>query len=109
MWKLKSHLQALHGFPVCIQRLLHAGDILEDSAEFNAPADIQLVLLRATSVAQVRHMSTELVESAEKNRLEVVRLLLGAGACVDWKDVHGYTALMRSSALGHVEVVRLRG
>ena len=107
VWSLKSHLQALHGFPVCIQRLLHAGNILENSAELNAPADIQLVLLHATSIAQVRRMSIELVQSAEKNRLEVVRLLLGAGASVDWKDVHGYTALMRSSALGHVEVVRL--
>jgi len=49
---------------------------------------------------------TALQKAAENGRLEIVKLLLAAGAEVEKKNVVGDTALMLASRWGHAEIVK---
>ena len=53
------------------------------------------------------HGATALILAAQSGHVEVVRLLLEAGADKDVADDDGATALMEAAYRGHVEVVRL--
>ena len=104
---LKSTLRRLHGFPICMQQLLHNGNSLDDSTQLGASSDmsIQLVLSAPSSAKQPRE---ELLEACEMGNLQVTRLLLEAGAHKDDEEANtGYTALMCAASHGHEEIVRL--
>ena len=45
--------------------------------------------------------------AAEKGRIDVVRLLLDAGADVDQREGSDWTALFSAASEGHLEVVEL--
>ena len=104
---LKASLRSLHGFPMCMQQLLHNGNGLDNSTELNAPIDLQLVLLVPCSEAQQYEAAAELAESCDKGDLKVARLLLEAGSDKDLRRCGGTTALMRAAENGHVEMARL--
>ncbi|KAI2492666.1 serine/threonine kinase [Fragilaria crotonensis] len=53
-----------------------------------------------------RDLSVDLVRKARDGNLDKVRDLLKSGANVNAKDEYGYTALIRASMFGHLEVVR---
>ena len=111
MTDVKHHLRALHGCPVCLQELLRADSLLENSALLDGPADLQLVVLSVLRPDQMLEAANELVEyAAETGHVEVAMALLGAGADKNMQsDVleSGLTALMRASSNGHTEIVRL--
>ena len=51
---LKNALLRLHGFPMCMQEVLHNSKSLDNSTKLDAPIDLQLVILAlSTEVLQV--------------------------------------------------------
>ncbi|CAE7218060.1 ANKRD17 [Symbiodinium natans] len=80
---LKQHLRALHGFPICIQQLLHDGHCLEDGCKLEAPMDLQLVLLTVSNT-QGGQAEAELGLAAIQGHVEVARFLLAAGP--EWSE-----------------------
>ena len=98
---LKHHLQALYGFPVFLQQLLHECHVLGDDAKLDALSELQIVLRHVNSCAQRRSVSEMLIEAAGCNRVGVARFLLEVGADI------GRSALRCASDNGHVEVVSL--
>ena len=61
---LKKILRKLHGFPMCIQKLLHDGKALDSSTKLENPIDMQLVLLSLSSLAQQEEAANELTAYA---------------------------------------------
>ena len=105
---LKRHLRTWHGYPVCLQELLQAEGLLENSAPLDGPVDVQLVVLSILKPDRMAEAANELVEyAAETGHVEVARALLEAGADKDFLSSSGMTALMQASSKGHLEVVRL--
>ena len=132
---LKLHLRHLHGFPICLQELLHCSTRLLDAMLLDAPLEVQLYLKASGGQKEVEEelryaVGNGLAEAvrlllkagADKNvtagdgitalmcacgsgHTEVARLLMEAGAHLDLKDADGQTALMFASAQGHVEAV----
>ena len=80
MLSLKRLLRRSYHFPVCLQQLLHGVSCLDNMAQLEAPADLQLVLLRVSSAAQRRDSLCELVDyAALHGHVEVARFLVEAG------------------------------
>ena len=107
VWDVKAELRSLHGFPLCMQQLLHRGQILDNSTTLDGPIDLQLVLLRLSSKVQQIEAANELVTICMQGNLEIARLLLEAGANKDAHDRKGNTALTLAAENGHVEVTQL--
>ena len=101
---LKRHLRKLYGFPACIQQLVREGSRMNDDATLEEPIDVQVVLLPASNASGVEE---EFLEAAEEGHVEVVRMLLEAGADKDLEDIDSKTALIYASDKGHGQVVRL--
>ena len=93
-------------FPECILQLVKDSSRLDDAAGINAPTDVQLVLLPASSVAEEK-VADELVCASSTGKVETVRLLLAAGVDVDVKNRFGDTALICASGYDRREVARL--
>ena len=104
---LKASLRSLHGFPMCVQRVLHNGNSLDNSTKLDVPIGLQLVLLAFSTEEQQAEAAKELAESCGKGDLKVARLLLEAGASKNAEDGEGNTVLMLAAQSGHVEIVRL--
>ena len=102
---LKALLRSLHGFPMCIQKLLHKGNSLDNSTKLDAPIHLQLVLLSAE--VQQLEAAKELAESCRKGDPKVVRLLLEPGASKNAEDDKGDTPLRLTARNGHVEIAQL--
>ena len=75
---LKASLRSLHGFPRCMQQLLHNGNSLDNSTKIYAPMDLQVVLLAILDDAQQPQAAKELAESCESSDFKVARLLFGS-------------------------------
>ena len=103
---LKRHLRLCCDFPECILQLVKDSSRLDDAVELNAPTDVQLVLLPASSVAEGK-VADELIGASSTGKVETVRMLLAAGAHVDLKNRFGDTALICASGYGRREVARL--
>ena len=100
---LKLYLRDLHGFPFCLQQLLHNNSILDDSSKPEGPAEIQLVLLQVKSKSERHSMAcAELLEicTAQTDLPKTARLLLKAGVDVNLCDKRGGTPLMHAAAKG---------
>ena len=105
---LRHHLCKLHGYPMCIQRLLHEGCSLSDSMKLDGGMEIQLVLVSISTPEQHREATAELVACASwPGGMETARLLLNAGVDSDMCDEDGNTALARAAETGHARMVRL--
>ena len=139
---LKDSLRRLHGFPMCMQRLLHNGIRLNNRTKIDPPLDLQLILVAPSTDAEqleaekelasicnqgdvettkmllkagvnidsqngTCRRSTALMIAAEQGRVEVVQLLLGAGADKDMVNIEGETALTLAAANGRLRVARL--
>ena len=104
---LKASLRSLHGFPLCMQQLLHNGNGLDDSTKLDAPIDLQLVLLTLSAAAQQCDAVNELCKSCFGGHLNIVRLLLEAGADTNVRDREARTPLILAARNGHVEIARL--
>ena len=104
---LKASLRSLHGFPKCMQQLLHNGNSLDNSTKLDAPINLQLVLRRPSKEAQRQEAATELVASCAQGDLEAARMLVEAGADKNAEDHEGKPALMLAAENGHMEIVRL--
>eukprot|EP00439_Symbiodinium_sp_Y106_P023855 s1984_g2.t3 len=119
------------------QRLLHHGENLEDIALLHSPMDLDLVLLPFADLPEscmdelcnaasegwlakverllqlpqdpdfCRWSLTPLRLASCNGHVEIVRLLLEAGADKDLADNDGYTPLISASSRGHVEIARL--
>ena len=63
LYALKHRLREQHGFPVCLQSLLHDGMKLEDHLELKAPMDMQLLLLSVPG-ANLFEVTEELMDAA---------------------------------------------
>ena len=107
VWDLKSSLRKLHGFPICMQQLLHDGCSLDDVAVLDAPIDILLVLKAPSTDAQHLALAKELAETCKQGDLQAAQSLLQAGANKDLPDDYGNTALMFAVMGGHREIARL--
>eukprot|EP00439_Symbiodinium_sp_Y106_P036751 s681_g4.t1 len=102
---VKRRLRDLYDFPVCLQQLLHNGNLLSDDAELIASMSLQLGLL--TIAGHSGLAAAEMADAAALNRAILVRWLLEAGVDKDCRDHAGMTAVMVASANGHLEVVRV--
>ena len=101
---VKSALRGLHSFPVCMQRLLHNDNVLDNFTQLDASIDLQFVLVAPSTPAQQLEAAEELAESCDRGHLKVSRLLLEAGADTDWENEMGFTGLMRAAENGHTEI-----
>ena len=101
---LKASLRSLHGFPMCMQQLLHKGNSLDNSTKLDVTMDLQIVLRAPESE---REAELELLEACSQGYLKIASLLLEAGANKNAKADEGKTALMLAAEKGHVEIARL--
>lgn len=68
---------------------------------------VQTALAETKDVNQVGHEGrTPLIEAAALGRVDVIRLLLKAGAEPGWKDDADETAILKAGANGYPEAVR---
>ena len=121
---LKQRLRTLLRLPLALQRLVHNGAVLDDSATLDSLFDVQLVLLPVhdeLSLAEWMDVDEAFHESAKQGHVETVRMLLAAGVEASARvSVHraenkrgraddGYKtyALYEASSSGSAEVVRL--
>ncbi|CAE7622213.1 unnamed protein product [Symbiodinium sp. CCMP2456] len=131
---LKQDVQRCCGFPRFRQAFMHEGTILDDGAKLVTPGDAQVVLLSFAPAPQEDMLTfviavqnghvhdveeilrrpqdpnrprTALVHASTRGHVEVVGLLLEAGADKDGTDIDRTTGLQHASGRGHAEVVRL--
>ena len=62
----KDHLCKLHGFPVCTQRLVHDGCILDDATRVDKPIDVQLVLESISAPYVTLQLANALISEARR-------------------------------------------
>ena len=103
---LKAALRSLHGFPICMQQLMHNGNILHNPTKIDVPIDLRLVLPLSTEGQQL-DAANELAEACFQGDVTTTRLLLEAGANKNATDQHGIPALVLAVENGHVEISRL--
>ena len=103
--RLKRELHSLHGLPLCLQQLVTDGHALDDATELNAPSDVQLVLLTASSASQKR-IANQLVDASCKGKVETLRFLFQARADMNSFNRSGDTALTGAAQFGQLEVLR---
>ena len=84
---LKASLRSRHGFPLCMQELLHNGKSLINSTKLDAPIDLQLILLALSTEVQQDEAAKELTAACVQGDLEIARQLLEAGADKNAKDL----------------------
>ena len=123
---LKQKLLNLYGFPVFLQRLLHwgnrlsnstmleslqGGNSLDDSVQSDvpdAPIHLQLILLTASTAAELKETNVMFREACRCGKLETAQVLLTAGANKDWQDDHSSrTPLMEAACEGHTQIAEL--
>ena len=103
---LKGFLRILHGFPLCMQRLLYKGQLLHNWIELTAPIDVQLILQPLSTDLQQHTAAQELVTFACKHgKLQMAQMLVEAGA--HRYGLAGNAALLCAAENGHVEIVQL--
>ena len=106
--ELKALLRSLHGFPTCMQKLLHNGNTMDNSTKLDAPIGLQLVLLTLSTAVQQIEAAEELTAACVQGDLKIARLLLEAGVDKNARNAKSSsTALMLAAANGHVEIARL--
>jgi len=123
--------------PSCRQSFLHDGHSLEDAVRLETPMDLQILIVDFTKddswtklwaatmngdVAQAEALlqlpidpsltpnragTTPLMMASGGGYVDIVQLLLEAGASIDHRNRYGHTALMDSARFGHVPVVQL--
>ena len=101
---LKASLRSLHGFPKCMQQLMHNGNILHNRTKIDVPIDLHLVLLQLSTEELRLEAAKELAEACCHGYLTTTRLLLEAGANKNAEDQHGIPALVLAVENGHVEI-----
>lgn len=107
---LKSRLRELHGFPLCLQRLVKDGQVLDDSLQLEEPWDLQLLLASLTPEKQVEARSELRDFAASTGNVDVAQFLLNAGVCEMDTDTEmpAITAsLIRAAECGHTAVAML--
>ena len=108
---LKQKLCILHGFPVCLQKLLHEGHSLDDSAKLETLQDtcihLQLVLGTPSTAVELEETCQVFRVACRCGNLEAAQMLLQAGAQKDMRDEKLMTALMDAAFKGHTEIVQL--
>ena len=122
---LKRKLLNLYGFPVFLQRLLHWGNRLNNSTKLeslqggnslddsvqsdvpNAPIQLQLILLTASTAAELKETNVMFREACRCGKLETAQWLLNYVANMDWQDDSGRTALMEAACQGHAQIAEL--
>ena len=103
---LKFELRAVHGFPFCMQQLLHRSQILEDSTKLDACMDLQLVL-RPLPAYQYLKASYEFDDACKSGLMKVARFLLQAGMDKNNTWQRDRTGLMQAARGNHVEIVQM--
>ena len=121
---LKRELRKMHGFPVCLQQLLHKGsrldnstkrDVLQDTNSLgnssqldalDASIHLQLVLATASTAAQLKETTVGFHVACWRGELEVAQLLLHASADKDSQDQSGRTALMQAARKDRTEITQ---
>ena len=105
---LKASLRSQHGLPMCMQKVLLQGNSLENATKLDAPVDLQLILLSTLSTEEEQvEAAEELAKACAQGDVQIVRLLLEAGADKNAEDPSGNTALMLAAENSHVEIGRL--
>ena len=106
---LKRSLRSLHGFPLCMQQLLHDGNTLDNTTQLDAAMDLQLVLLPLATADQKFEAGKELLKACGSGDLETARFLLEAGIDKDFRNPDGgETPLLRAvEDDGHAHIVQL--
>lgn len=80
---------------------------LFEAVEREDAAEVKAALAVAGDVNELGpERRTPLIEAAGRGLLEIVELLLAAGAEPDWRDASDETALLRAAANGHLEVAQ---
>ena len=111
---LKRFLRELHGWPLCMQKLLQGDSILDDSTKLKGPLEICLVLesLSCQEKQVIVQASAELADCASQSGLvKTARLLLDAVADMDMEEVDCEEFLQdafdKAAEHGNVEIARL--
>ena len=103
---LKYALKKQHGFPLCLQQLLHNGSGLDNASKLDAPIDVQLVLLPVSTETQSAAAS-ELTVACRDGFVKAARLLVEAGAMTGARSAAGKADLIYAAKSGHKEIVQL--
>ncbi|CAE7688208.1 Ankrd17 [Symbiodinium pilosum] len=107
---LKQELRRLHGFPLCMQQLLHNDNSLDPATKLEEPMDLQLVIVPISEMRQFYDSLDEMLDVCHTGQTEVLRQLMDTGLverAKDTKDRRGYTPLISASDRGHVEIARM--
>ena len=92
----KGSLRILHGFPLCMQRLLYNGKLLHNWTELTAPIDVQLILQPLSTDLQQHTAAQELVTFACKHGQVADGTDVGGGWCSQVWPCRQRCSLMRS-------------
>ena len=79
---LKHHLCDILDLPVCMQRVVYSGCCLDDAAELNGLADVQLIL----SAASRRELAESLLDAGRRGNVRAAHMLLEASADANSMD-----------------------
>ena len=104
---VKRSLRALHGFPLCMQELLHDGKCLKDWERIDAPMDLQLVLKAPCSGEEKHELLSKFASICDSGQPEAARLLFEAGVDKNLQNEDGTTDLMIAAGTGSLDIVRL--
>ena len=101
---LKQELRRLHGFPLCMQQLLHNDDSLDPAMKLEEPMDLQLVIVPISEMRQFYDSLDEMLDVCHTGMTEVLRQLMDTGLVERAKDTRDAGLLLRN--LNQVTVVR---
>ena len=104
---LKTTLRIRHGFPMCLQKLMHGTSSLDDSTNLATSMDLQLVLLPLQNSEQRRRANKELVLVSEFGPVEAVRMLLESVCDKNFRHMYGSTALITAAGRDQVHIAGL--
>ena len=106
MQSLKEHLQKICGLPPRFrQKLLHAGEALEDDVALDSPIDVNLVILPLLS--PTAEQANELTQAARNGLAFRVEEVLNLAQDPDAANIKGETPLCEAAKMGFTNVAEL--
>ena len=116
---LKWHLRSLYGLPMCMQKLVQNGCILENASGLSAPSDVQLVVVAASAGrTEMNDVAPALLSACFRGDSEIARALFSVCSAEDWRrlftagadaatESKGIASLMLACDRGHVEIANI--
>ena len=116
---LKWHLRSLYGLPMCMQKLVQNGCILENASGLSAPSDVQLVIVAASAgQTEMIYVAHALFCACFRGDFEIAGALFSVCSAEDWRrlftagadaaaESKAFASLMLACDRGHVEIANI--